>query len=433
MKKIIIVMVASILAWQPSALAKEKIAEKSDHIQYGVRLYRGSLPIGVDYTIIGPVEFHQGIGSHKQGMDMLLANARLKGANAVINARTKKDKYIGDAVHINTFPDVYIEEDFEKFKGQKEYEKSETLDFPIGSVFNTIAISLEQDLEEFLQLDMEKGIIETKPMEVSNGMTDGLSPGPYPVRKILINLIPLDKDKTEVTIKYEYLKGRPWSRLFLQNNSNKFFKSIKTKLINDMKGGKNIFKPVEELGLDKSAKIVAGKSCTVHARLILDKVLAEQYVGFDPLRTQLIPVYCKINAQEPITISLDDVQLVDAEDNVYEPDTVYNVIEKIKNKASKGNAGNYAAFGLGGMVGGLLTESIGGGGIVDQSFMAIVKYELQKRYFESCQIDKGASEQGAFIFNVPKEVIKIQPNYNLILTVRNADNAIVEKIELPLD
>ena len=151
------------------------------------------------------------------------------------------------------------------------------------------------------------------------------------------------------------------------------------------------------------------------------------------MRTQLIPVYCKINAQEPITISLDDVQLVDAEDNVYEPDTVYNVIEKIKNKASKGNAGNYAAFGLGGMVGGLLTESIGGGGIVDQSFMAIVKYELQKRYFESCQIDKGASEQGAFIFNVPKEVIKIQPNYNLILTVRNADNAIVEKIELPLD
>ncbi|MDD5679730.1 MAG: hypothetical protein PHI59_00590 [Candidatus Omnitrophica bacterium] len=429
MKKTVFIMTIMVLASQLPILAQEKIVEQSDHVQYGVRLYRGSLPVGVDYKVIGPVEFEQGRGTHKQGMDMLLATARLKGANAVLNARNKKDKYIGEAVYINTFPDVYSEEDFKNFKGQKECESSRTFDFPMRDVFNVIKISLDQELEEFSQLDMQKGIIETKPIEVPNGMTDGLLPGPYPVRKIVITLIPLDANRTEVNTKYEYLKGKPWSRLFLQNSNNKFFDSIQAKLETDGKG-KYKFKPLESLNINEGAKSMAGKSCTVHARLILDKKLAKQYVGFDPLRVQMVPIYCKVNAEEPIVISLDGITLQDANDNVYTAGKLFDVIEKIEKKTSASNAGNYAMLGVGGMIGGMAGEAIGGAGPIDQSFMAIVKYELQKRCFKSCQINKGETEEGALIFSVPKEVIETASNYNLILTVRSLDNVDIEKINI---
>lgn len=237
MKRIVYITITIYLLFCFHVLAGEVIAKKSEHIKYGVRLYSGKLPPDIKYKLLGTVECETKgaytslmmIKQHNLSFENLLYEARKLGANAVINICYKDNKSsltkIGEAVYVESFPDSFSEENFEKFKGPKEYEKSMTFQYPYETIFIAIEKILTDELYKLQMVDINRGVIETEPIEVSNGSNFPCQ-GPYPILKIIVTINSNGQKTTQVTEKYVFLKGRPIDKTYLIESNKRFFKDI---------------------------------------------------------------------------------------------------------------------------------------------------------------------------------------------------------------
>ena len=230
---ILILLCTFLLAF--SSLAYGKVVKESSGVFFGVRQYYGSLPEDVKYTSLGNVEARGWGGMTVEvitnALKATLAKAKELGANAVINIKPG-DPTKGEAVYIENFPDTFTEEDFANFSGPKEYENSNTFKYEYMAVFDAVLEILKRELYDVAVADLENGIIETKPIEITNGKAAIFSPtrGSYPVMKLVITVKKTDENTTEVTEKYICIKGRLYSGNYFKTSNEVFFREIKDAL-----------------------------------------------------------------------------------------------------------------------------------------------------------------------------------------------------------
>jgi len=238
MKKVALILLAItfLVSSRSAVFAKEKTETRSFGVMFGVRQYDGQLPPEIKYKSLGEIEGKGHGGMVVEVLHDALANltakAKTMGANAVINIKTG-DPTRGEAIIAESFPDVFSEEDFEGFKGPKEYSQEEVFKYDYTTVFEVVEGILKRELYDIVVSDASEGIIETKPIEIPTGKTAWTSAdtgGPYPVMKLLINIEDMGSGQTEVAENYIFLKGTVWKESVLEKNNKTFFKEIKDEL-----------------------------------------------------------------------------------------------------------------------------------------------------------------------------------------------------------
>jgi len=208
---------------QASSVEAKKPVKKSAYTKYGLRLYRGNLPPDAEFKFVSVVEgaaSKAGIAGYPTAATTMLAKAKALGGNAVINFQLEPHlfipKYSGDAVIMKKYLREFSEDDFVKFKGSKEQEKTDTIEYSAEKVIGVAKDYFSQHFYELSSEENSGGKVVTEPMETIS-KPNWPDKGLYPVVVWEVTVSDAGEGSSEITVKGIFVKGTVRSKSFAKN------------------------------------------------------------------------------------------------------------------------------------------------------------------------------------------------------------------------
>jgi len=147
--------------------------------------------------------------------------------------------------------------------------------------------------------------------------------------------------------------------------------------------------------LKKNEAVFNSESCEFHIVVLRDRELAKNYVGIDPFKSSMIPVFMKINnyGNDLVKVDVSGSSLLTDAGELFQPLTIDEAIEKARRSDAE-VIGWTIAFGL--------TGALVSGGTTASANKSLEE-DYHNKSFKPTLINTKSSGEGLVFFSVPAE------------------------------